>query len=77
MRKPKQVVPEAEFKMFAEKGLLVARTYHLYGDNFMDQLIEQCLMRLGSGDYMQGPDVRNQPQSPVSANHCCHRQFLT
>ena len=46
MGKLKQVMPEAEFKMFAEKGMFVARTDHFYGVNFMDQLIEQCLMRL-------------------------------
>ena len=43
----KQVLPEAEFKMFAEKVMFVARRAdHLYGGNFMDQLIEQCLVRL-------------------------------
>ena len=47
MGKLKQVMPEAEFKMFAEKGMFIARrTDHLYGSNFMDQLIEQCLTRL-------------------------------
>ena len=71
----KVVMPEAEFKMFAEKGMFVARRiYYFYGGNFKDQLIEQCLMSVGSGSYMQEPGGRNQPQSPVSANHCFHRQ---
>ena len=47
MGKLNQVMPEAEFKIFAEKRMFFAwRSDHLYGGNFMDQLIEQCMVSL-------------------------------